>query len=214
MQDAEPATGAGRRAQANRQRILATATEELIREPDASMDDIARAAGVVRRTLYGHFPSRDALIAGIAGQALAEMTETFEREAGRPGSPAETLARFFLALWQVGDRYRLLISLGERSLPGSGISGLLAPVRDRVAVLLAEGQRDGDFARHLPAPVLAQALEGLTLALLRAVNEEVWREESPAAGAARACLIAAGVESGPAAAIVAGLTGALAPSDP
>jgi AcrR family transcriptional regulator len=48
----------GGRAAANRRHILAVATRELARDPDASMDDVARAAGVVRRTVYGHFPSR------------------------------------------------------------------------------------------------------------------------------------------------------------
>mgnify|MGYP000529473317 CR=1 FL=1 len=34
-------------------------------DPDASMDDVAKAAGVVRRTVYAHFDSREALINGI-----------------------------------------------------------------------------------------------------------------------------------------------------
>jgi len=50
-------TGNPSRADVNRRRILDVALAELLRDPDASMDQIARAAGVVRRTVYGHFPA-------------------------------------------------------------------------------------------------------------------------------------------------------------
>ena len=56
-------------ARSNHARILAAAREELSRDPDASLDEIARAAGVVRRTLYGHFPNRQALLAALAEEA-------------------------------------------------------------------------------------------------------------------------------------------------
>ncbi|MFD5760510.1 TetR family transcriptional regulator, partial [Streptomyces sp. NPDC127044] len=52
-------TGSASRADANRRRILDVALAELLRDPDASMDQIARAAGVVRRTVYGHCRSRE-----------------------------------------------------------------------------------------------------------------------------------------------------------
>lgn len=45
-----------RNARSNRARILATARRELGRNPDVTLEELARAAGVVRRTLFGHFP--------------------------------------------------------------------------------------------------------------------------------------------------------------
>ena len=63
-------TGSSSRADANRRRILDVALAELLRDPDASMDQIARAAGVVRRTVYGHFPNRDALIGTLVDGAV------------------------------------------------------------------------------------------------------------------------------------------------
>ena len=50
-------------AQLNRERILEVAKEAFTRSgANASLDDIAKAAGVGAGTLYRHFPTRDALI--------------------------------------------------------------------------------------------------------------------------------------------------------
>ena len=50
-----------RRADAERNiaSILEAAVEALASDPDASMAEIARRAGVVRATIYMHFPTRD-----------------------------------------------------------------------------------------------------------------------------------------------------------
>ncbi|QCW80753.1 helix-turn-helix transcriptional regulator [Streptomyces sp. S6] len=58
-----PVTRPARRADAqqNLEKILDAAVDRLTQDPDASVIEIARAAGVGRVTLYGHFPSRDAL---------------------------------------------------------------------------------------------------------------------------------------------------------
>jgi AcrR family transcriptional regulator len=180
------------RAEANRRRILAVAADELIRDPDASMDDIARAAGVVRRTVYGHFPSREVLIAGIADEAAREVTEALGR-AESAASPVAALVASTTAIWEIGDRYRLLIALAQRSLTSAGIRDHLRPARERLAGLLEQGARSGEFASHLPPPVLAHGLESLLLGLLQAVNDGLWHSAEPARDAARACLIAAGV---------------------
>lgn len=193
----------GGRAEANRRRILAVAADELSRDPDVSMDDIARAAGVVRRTVYGHFPSREALIEGIADEAAREVTAALGR-AESAASPIEALVGSTMATWEIGDRYRLLISLAQRSLTGAGIRDHLRPARERLAVLLEEGAKRGQFASHLPPPVLAHGLESLLLGLLQAVNDGLWQSAEPARDATLACLIAAGVPAVQAEAAVAG----------
>jgi AcrR family transcriptional regulator len=162
-----------RNARSNRDRILAVARTELIRDADASMDDIARAAGVVRRTVYGHFPSREALVAGLAREAADDVLAAVEQARDPGDSVEEAVARFDLAAWRIGDRYRLLISFAQRNLADGGIPALLAPVRERSAELIAAGQRAGVFARHLPPHVLATALEGMVIALLEAVNGDL-----------------------------------------
>ncbi|NEC71302.1 TetR family transcriptional regulator, partial [Streptomyces rochei] len=58
-----------RNARSNRARILATARRELGRNPDTTLEELARAAGVVRRTLFGHFPGRAALLEALAEEA-------------------------------------------------------------------------------------------------------------------------------------------------
>ena len=52
-------------ARANRDRILDVARAALAADPQASLNSIARTAGVGQGTLYRHFPSREALVLGV-----------------------------------------------------------------------------------------------------------------------------------------------------
>src|SRR3984885_13053384 len=52
-------------ARANRDRILDVARDAFAADPAASLNSIAKAAGVGAGTLYRHFPSREALVLGI-----------------------------------------------------------------------------------------------------------------------------------------------------
>jgi len=52
-----------------RNRILDVALEVLGQNPDAGMGEIASAAGVVRRTVYGYFPTRTDLVRALAQHA-------------------------------------------------------------------------------------------------------------------------------------------------
>ena len=68
-----------RSAEATRARILETAYDLFYRQGFArvGVDRIAAAAGITKRTLYAHFPSKDALLAAVLerhhGLALARI---------------------------------------------------------------------------------------------------------------------------------------------
>ncbi|MEH6376706.1 TetR/AcrR family transcriptional regulator [Streptomyces sp. KLMMK] len=193
------------RADANRRRIMDIALTELLRDPDASMDQIARAAGVVRRTVYGHFPSREALMSALVDDA-ANAVELAQAEALRDvDDPAKALARSMLAAWEIADGYRLLISLAQRSVTVEGIHRRLEPVRRECAAMLQRGLDEGRFASPLPAIALAYIREQILFGLLQAVNEGVLSPAEAGRSAAVTALTAAGVPAEEATELVAGL---------
>ncbi|MFJ2827864.1 TetR/AcrR family transcriptional regulator [Streptomyces sp. NPDC087263] len=183
-----------RNARANRERILTVARQELGKNPDATIEEIAQATGVVRRTVFGHFPGRLALLEAVAEEASQSVREAVER-ADTPSEPPErALARFVLAIWTVGDRYRMLIGLARRDLGAERVSEVLAPAREAVTAILERGQSYGAFHTNVPPPVLSSALEALCLALLESVNSGAWQDDGTAT--AIAALTAAGVPAG------------------
>jgi AcrR family transcriptional regulator len=198
-------TGNTSRADANRRRILDVALAELLRDPDASMDQIARAAGVVRRTVYGHFPSREALVGTLVDGAVESVAAA--HAAGRDGveDPAEAVARSVLAVWEVADRYRILVALAQRSIAMQGIRDRLTPVRQDGVELLRRGLEEGVFASPLPAPALAYVHEQTVIALMEAVNDGLLNAEEAGRSAAVTVLTAAGVPASEATELVARL---------
>ncbi|MFD0545697.1 TetR/AcrR family transcriptional regulator [Streptomyces mexicanus] len=195
-------TGNTSRADANRRRILDVALAELLRDPDASMDQIARAAGVVRRTVYGHFPSREALIGTLVDDAVRALADA--HAAGRAGveDPAEAVARSVLAIWPIADRYRLLVALAQRTVTMQGIRERLAPVRGDTVELLQRGLDQGVFRSVLPAPALAYVHEQVLFALMEAVNDGLVPAGEAGRAAATTVLTTAGVPASPAGALV------------
>ncbi|MEV0826979.1 TetR/AcrR family transcriptional regulator [Nonomuraea rubra] len=193
------------RAAANRRRILDVAFAELLRDPDASMDQIARAAGVVRRTVYGHFPTREALVSAILDDAVEMVAAA--RASGMEGAtdPAESLARATLAAWQVADRYRLLLALAQRSVTVQGIRERLAPVREASLEMLQRGLDQGLFTSSLSAPALMFLHEQMLMALMDAVNNGLLASDTAGPAAAVAVLTVSGVPAPQATALVSKL---------
>ncbi|MGW4528843.1 TetR/AcrR family transcriptional regulator [Amycolatopsis sp. NPDC004378] len=121
------------------------------------MGDIASAAGVVRRTVYGHFPPRLELIRTLTERAVTEMTGVLT-EVNASGVEADvTWVGFIARLWPVAHRYRVLLAL-RRGEYGEAIHGLLGPVDELLADLVKRGQDSDVFAQHLPAGLLSQVV--------------------------------------------------------
>ena len=73
-------------AQRNLDRVLQAARECFAENGiDASVDEIARRAGVGHGTVFRHFPTKEALIAAVIDATVRELTEVAETGAGEHG---------------------------------------------------------------------------------------------------------------------------------
>src|SRR6266545_4929009 len=63
------------------------------RNADASVAEVARAAGVGRVTVYGHFPSREELVDAVLAHALAKANAILDQVAIDDGPASDALSR-------------------------------------------------------------------------------------------------------------------------
>ena len=159
-----------RRADAERSvaRILDAAVDALASDPEASMAEIARRAGVVRATIYVHFPTRESLLEAVTERAIAEVTQAMA--AGEPdrGDPAEALQRVLTAAWQELGRFHALVAINTRR-PQAELRRLHRPVLGLLQPLIERGQRAGTFRSDVPAAWHLSML----LALIHAASAEL-----------------------------------------
>jgi AcrR family transcriptional regulator len=105
-------------AQRNRTRIMGAA-RELVAETgvDATMEDIARRAGVAVGTLYRHFPAKEDLVAAVVDDSVDQIAVLTEEglAAVRAGAPAgPELARLFRVIAQRHTTDRVLKAAAGR----------------------------------------------------------------------------------------------------
>ncbi|PRX49304.1 TetR family transcriptional regulator [Prauserella shujinwangii] len=161
-----------RRADAERSRtaILAAATRVLGTRRDVGLDDIAKAAGVSRQTVYAHFRSRETLINAVVehvtGAVVAAMDDAVTDAVD--GEPAETtLVRLLSASIRVA--HRLPVVLRDQPLAPERSHELHRPIVGRFAEVIERGRRSGEFSDRLPRDWLVAAI----IALAHAAADEV-----------------------------------------
>ncbi|MFJ9034490.1 TetR/AcrR family transcriptional regulator [Streptomyces sp. NPDC102274] len=144
-------------AQHNVEKILAATVACLSRNPDASVSEIAQAAGVGRVTLYGHFSSRDALIEASLKRLLAEGDQVLER-LDLTGDPREALRALIESSWLLIAQSSAVLQAAQTILPPGRVHELHAKPAQRVGDLIGRGQAEGIFRADLPANWLADVL--------------------------------------------------------
>jgi AcrR family transcriptional regulator len=160
-----------RRADAERSiaRILDAAVDALASDPEASMAEIARRAGVVRATIYVHFPTREALLDAVTHRAIAEVAQIIDAAKPDHGPPAEALARVVAATWQRLGRYHALVAINTQQQGHAELRQRHSSVLAALEPLIERGQADGTFRADVPPAWHLSML----LALMHAASGEL-----------------------------------------
>ena len=185
------AAGARKRADARKNiaAILDAATTCLALDPEASINDIAAAAGVGRVTLYGHFDSRATLVAQVVERAMTEADTELET-VDLTGDAREALGRLLEASWRVTHRYGGLVLAAQGALPDGVLREAHERPAQRMRRVLRRGRREGTLRKDMPLEWQLTTIQGI----LHAASGAVHRGELHADRAAdlvRATLLAA-----------------------
>ena len=148
----------------NRLSILQAGVSVLCVDPDAGMDTIAAAAGLTRRAVYGHFPSRDHLIEEILATGAARMTASLLPLDDT--DPRAAIATIGSRLWGEVSHVRATALLAVRGPYRARIAEVLRPLREVLERVVTAGVASGSFRQDVPAPILARLIEGAALNVL------------------------------------------------
>jgi AcrR family transcriptional regulator len=144
-------------SRANRSGILDAARTALAHDPYASVDVIARGAGLTRRTLYGHFDDRDALVHELIVTG-AQRINALAASVTEP-NPRIALARLAALLWHEAAHVQVAAALALDEAHVTQTAEALAPLRRTVADIVRRGQDEGGFRTDIAAPTLARLIE-------------------------------------------------------
>jgi TetR/AcrR family transcriptional regulator, mexCD-oprJ operon repressor len=128
----------------------------------ASMNDVAEAAGVARATVYRYFPNREALLDELAQAAVSDVDARLASARIDEVAPEDGIARAVRALVDVGDSFVLLARERLRSDPERFERKLTRPVRQ----LFERGQVSGDIRNDIASARLTESLIGLIVGVL------------------------------------------------
>lgn len=170
----------------NREAILDAAVEVLEREPDASVDEIAEAAGVSRATLYRHFRTREDIVDALREEAEARGAAFVAESLGPLLRDLDGLSVLDLLdemLWNMltlESRYRRLMTADPRR--GEEIVSRFTEIAEAT---IRRGQERGQIVDDVPPPLLTRQLIAIALATLRAIDEGTAAPEDAAASLRR-----------------------------
>jgi AcrR family transcriptional regulator len=151
-------------ARLNRERILEVAKEAFTRSgPNASLDDIARKAGVGAGTLYRHFPTRDALIEAVYRTEVEKLAKA-ERRFAAAMSPIEALRAWMLLFVDYIATKQIIAPALNAHVGGPTklYEGSRAQIQGAIDALVKRAIKNGDIREDLDPFDLLRALIGVS----------------------------------------------------
>src|SRR6266550_4185610 len=152
-----------RRADAERSisSIIDAALEALASDPNASMAEIARRAGVVRATIYMHFPTRESLLDAVMEHATAQVADAIREAEPDRGEPREALERVLLATWRQLSQFHNVLQININRLSAKELRRRHLPMTTQIVPLLERGQVNGVFRSDVSAEWLIAVVRAI-----------------------------------------------------
>jgi AcrR family transcriptional regulator len=151
-------------ARLNRERILEVAKGAFTRSgANASLDDIAREAGVGAGTLYRHFPTRDALIEAVYRTEVEKLAAA-ERGLSEKLPPIEALRAWMLLFVDYIATKHIIAPALNAYVGGASklYEGSRAQVQGAIDALVKRAIKNGDIREDLVPFDLLRALVGVS----------------------------------------------------
>src|SRR5580704_3089638 len=150
-------------AQRNRERILEVAKQEFTRSgASASLEEIAKRAGVGPGTLYRHFPTREELLVAVYRSEMEKLAAA-ERTLADTLPPVEAL-RAWLLLFVDAVAAKQLIAPALNTLigdPKKVLEASHAQMHEALRALVKRAIKSGDIRKDLDPIDLLRALIGV-----------------------------------------------------
>jgi TetR/AcrR family fatty acid metabolism transcriptional regulator len=161
------------RQRQERERLILHATEDVLIEKgyDAtSMEEVASRVGISRTAIYLHFPSKEDLVFALLERGMRSFVECLDTGFAATSSPREKIRaiieqsyggmsqpsfQFFNAVLQSPT---FLSKVAEKR---GTMRDLWSPVQQRLAAVLEEGKREGDFDPDMPTSLMVSLLTAL-----------------------------------------------------
>ncbi|PTL75167.1 TetR family transcriptional regulator [Vitiosangium sp. GDMCC 1.1324] len=148
--------------------LLSTAAQVFAANPSASLDEVARTAGVGRATLHRHFGSRTELIRAAGLDAIAQLEQALRAHPFEKLPPAAALDAMATALVPWGEKLRFLLVASELE-EDPELKAAEARVDERIGAVLDRAREKGVLRRDVPLAWLFSSFEALLYAAWMAV---------------------------------------------
>jgi AcrR family transcriptional regulator len=154
----------------DREQVLRSAAALLARRATATMDEVARAAGISRATLHRHFAGREALVRALEELGIAECEAALEAARPDDGPAAGAVRRLVREIEPVAGLLAFLYTENQLFEGGKQNEGWTR-IDARLTELFRRGQQSGEFRIDLTPAWLTEALYGLLASGAWAVTE-------------------------------------------
>ena len=166
MHMAKPPAGMRADARRNHDRLVSEARTTFAEfGADASLEDVARRAGVGIGTLYRHFPNRHALLSSVFSDAVSDLLD-LSRELLDDPQPCTALVAWLRAIITHASEYRGLSRalMAASHDDASELARCSGPMREAGSALLARAQRAGAVRSDVSIGDLLQLTNAIALA--------------------------------------------------
>src|ERR1700752_68681 len=150
-------------AQRNRERVLEVAKQEFTRVgANASLEELAKKAGVGPGTLYRHFPTREELLVAVYRSEMEKLAAA-ERTLADTKSPVEALRAWLLLFVDAVETKQIIAPVLNTLVgdPKKVFEAFHTRIHDALRALVKRAIKSGEIRKDLDPLDLLRAIVGV-----------------------------------------------------